>query len=528
MGDLSDKLEDGLAKFAAIDEELDAVLKDMGLPGLAEAAEGADDVSAQPAIMVLCTIQSLEERHAALRNALLAGADPNERCPWGAMALDTLYTDGDAGGLALLLDFDADASDYQWSDAHLAVIRNDHDGVAAMSDDALRATDRPGDTPFLLACRLGLLESAQRLLCKADLLQAAMLAARRGSIPILQMLQDNGLDLNLTFDDGSTLLLDAVEAGQVDMVAYLLQNGADIEAVRRAEPTDKPLFGTSEKLQQVVDKMMSAVADLMPGPAGPLETTIYDAAYDPAVVRLLVAYGADAAKFQDELFPVAIGVDHCPRIPISRHEFAAQYTIRFGRSNPERVDIPFWTAQIRSCQSAYLARSAIVGSDAQTDGPVWSFDRFGRTATRLADGRLVLIAGEHEDHYDPDFCIYNDVTVIGPDASITHYTYPAQDFPPTDFHTATLDQDGIWIIGNLGYARDRRPGQTQVLWLSLTDFSIHRIATKGQGPGWIHGHRATLQDGGIYVTGGRTEPGDREMQSTFVLDLKTRTWHALN
>ena len=38
----------------------------------------------------------------------------------------------------------------------------------------------------------------------------------------------------------------------------------------------------------------------------------------------------------------------------------------------------------------------------------------GRSTVWLPDGRVVLIAGEHEDSYDPDFCIYNDVVVIQP------------------------------------------------------------------------------------------------------------------
>jgi hypothetical protein len=38
--------------------------------------------------------------------------------------------------------------------------------------------------------------------------------------------------------------------------------------------------------------------------------------------------------------------------------------------------------------------------------------------TLLPDGRAIQIGGEHEDYYDPDFCIYNDVFVHEPDRSI--------------------------------------------------------------------------------------------------------------
>lgn len=34
-------------------------------------------------------------------------------------------------------------------------------------------------------------------------------------------------------------------------------------------------------------------------------------------------------------------------------------------------------------------------------GPFWSWERFGRTSTALHDGRVIPVAGEHEDCYDP-------------------------------------------------------------------------------------------------------------------------------
>ena len=76
--------------------------------------------------------------------------------------------------------------------------------------------------------------------------------------------------------------------------------------------------------------------------------------------------------------------------------------------------------------------------------------RFGQSLTLLPDGLAVQIGGEHEDYYDPDFCIYNDVFVHERDGSITIYGYPESAFPPTDFRTATLVGDSIYVIGSLG------------------------------------------------------------------------------
>lgn len=44
--------------------------------------------------------------------------------------------------------------------------------------------------------------------------------------------------------------------------------------------------------------------------------------------------------------------------------------------------------------------------------PIFSFSRVGRTVTQLCDGSCIYIGGEHEDCYDPDWCIYNDVVQV--------------------------------------------------------------------------------------------------------------------
>ena len=79
----------------------------------------------------------------------------------------------------------------------------------------------------------------------------------------------------------------------------------------------------------------------------------------------------------------------------------------------------------------------LTGVDESQLYPVWCFDRFGQSMTILPDGRRIFIAGEHEDWYDPDFFIYNDVVVISTNGDIEHiFGYPIEVFPPTDFHAA--------------------------------------------------------------------------------------------
>ena len=172
---------------------------------------------------------------------------------------------------------------------------------------------------------------------------------------------------------------------------------------------------------------------------------------------------------------------------------------RFGHLNPQRMNNPVWEWLIRSKLSAYMANQQFGGPDAMEAGPAWCFDRFGQSSKQLTDGRIVLIAGEHEDHYDPDFYIYNDVVVLHPDGKIDVFGYPRESFPPTDFHSATLVDNRIIIIGCLGYPDDRKPGSTPVFVLDLESFGVSSVQTFGVSPGWIHRHGARLTDDGASI-----------------------------
>lgn len=191
---------------------------------------------------------------------------------------------------------------------------------------------------------------------------------------------------------------------------------------------------------------------------------------------------------------------------------------RFGRANPERMNNPVWEWLARSqLEGKWLARSEddtywakhLLGPSACNAAPRWIFQRNGQSSTTLADGRVVLIGGEHEDSYDPDFYIYNDVVVLHPDGRLDIFGYPEEVFPPTDSHAATLAGEKIVIIGGLGYPEGRKVGTTPVFVLDLNTFSISPVAASGSAPGWIHGHTADLaEDGGsIVVRGGSTIGG---------------------
>jgi hypothetical protein len=245
-------------------------------------------------------------------------------------------------------------------------------------------------------------------------------------------------------------------------------------------------------------------------------------------------------------------------VDITREQFEEQRHPRFGTANPERMAVPFWEWMIRgddrpspdegcvlgkfglmmrngvlkSGYGPYRARDLFDALPSKVQGPIWTFDRMGQTRTELADGRLVCVAGEHEDYYDPDFHIYNDVVVFAPDGGIEIFGYPRDVFPPTDFHTATPDGERLVLVGCIGYPADRVPDHTPVYSLDLATYRIDRLDTTGQMPGWIGRHDADLDPARrvLTVRGGEVLAVREDKQrfrrnvEEYELDLGTLAW----
>jgi hypothetical protein len=245
---------------------------------------------------------------------------------------------------------------------------------------------------------------------------------------------------------------------------------------------------------------------------------------------------------------------------ISRELFDQQRGPRFGTANAERMRLAFWEWMIRGGDSRSAEQEGVLGDLGlmirdgklksgygpwrardlfripmnRADGPIWTFDRMGQTRTDLPDGRVVSVGGEHEDDYDPDFCIYNDVVVFGPTGQIEIYGYPKEVFPPTDFHTATLAGGRLIIVGCLGYPEDRRPDHTPVFGLDLSAYRISTMATSGDTPGWVFKHEARLDsEGVITIRGGEVieEQGGecrcRRNLEDYALNIRSGVWSRL-
>lgn len=446
----------------------------------------------------------VEQVQASLRQ----GADPSALTEYGESPLRVASRNGRFEIVRLLLDAGADAAQLGWSDLFFDVVfgSNEKLETTLRGDADLSARDYWERTPWLLALRVGSVEKA------AILLAAGADPAARGRC-------------------GKTPMAHAIEGDHDDVVRWLISMGADIECSDDFEDTAL-IAAASCGARACVQLLLEHGANVFAQnhiPYRAIEVT-----GDLAIVKMLLEAGENINDLDGETRAKLTGLAASPTPEVSGDEYLRARHRRFGVSNPERADEPFWQLMIRSRDSAYRARERFEGGQ-RSSQPVWSFLRFGTSITPLGDGRFIEIGGEHEDYYDPDFCIYNDVFVHDGRDNCAIYLYPRAVFPPTDFHSATLVGEQIWIIGNLGYPEDRRPGETPVFVLDVPSLAITRVDTSGDAPGWISGHRADLTDDGeIVVRGGklisRDDGGDEiyvDNRGAFSLSPSSRAWTRL-
>jgi len=389
-------------------------------------------------------------------------------------------------------------------------------------------------TPLMRAAAMGSIEDVRDVIATRPDLEAKDVWERTALLISIEAADMNKIDLLIGAGCnrsaggrcGKTPLQIAVEKDDVVLLARLLAHGFDLERTDDFGKTallDASETGTVPCFRLLV----SAGANLLHASEG---NTVVNVAANMAILKALREIGMDISMAQPEVLRDFIGLGNCDELPVSAVEYQAGRSRLFGTANPERMEIPFWNAMVRCGWNGYRATSQFDDSSFGRRDPVWCHQRFGMSLTILPDGRFVQIAGEHEDYYDPDFCIYNDVIVHDGNGNFEIYGYPEELFPPTDFHSATLVGEWIYIIGRLGY---HAPGgiNTPVFRLHTGTWKIERIATTGESPGWIWDHKATLQDDRIFIAGGknvhRTEAGKSETQpnpQSYTLDLKNHAW----
>ncbi len=446
------------------------------------------------------------ERMDVIELLLAAGASPDGASSHNESALSILSRTGEFREVARLLELGADPAPLRWTLLHRAAAFGTPDELVALLDEAAdpEACDYWERTALLVAIHAGRIENASRLLERGANRTATGRCGKTAmhypidhdDAPTLRWLLDRDFPADAMDDFKDTPLMHAVEHGALACFEALLDQGVEW---RRTDNCGKPLIAKASH---------------------------------PEIIRRLIELGQSAADMEDEVLRDWIGLGNRDELPVTEAEFHAGRTRRFGATNPEQMEVPFWNAMVRNGWNAWQAAEVFNHDSYDSGEPVWCHDRFGMSLTRLPDGRWVQIAGEHEDHYDQDFCIYNDAIVHDGQGGFEIFGYPEEVFPPTDFHSATLVGEWIYLIGNLGYPETREAfGETPVFRLHTGDWHIERVATQGESPGWIHDHQAKLEGNCIRVFQGKrysiTDDGEGEirgLEGSYELDLSSGSW----
>ena len=432
------------------------------------------------------------------------GAAMDCETEYGESPLSVASLFGRFDAVKSLLDAGADPTPLRWTELMQAVAWGTSADVERMlaKEDGLHDRDRWERTPWLLSVVAGDIDKAQVLRAAGAGVNdqarggdtALMISAGQGRSEMLRWLLEAGVEIDARDGAGQTALMLAAQAGHADCVELLLQAGAN------------------------------------PSHRNDYDENAIQLASGERVVRLLVATGEKISELGTEMKRTLVGLSSGGELGVSKAEYQSGCRPRFGRSNPEVMSVPFWQEMVRAGISAYEAKVQFDDATNMT-AATWCFDRFGMSFTELPDGRFVQIGGEHEDFYDPDFCIYNDVVIHERTGEFKILGYPREVFPPTDFHSATFVDGFIYIVGGLGYHGSRRFGTTPIYRLNCSKWRIEAIKASGDNPGWIYEHKATLAEPGVIsVEAGKicTEvSGDEQHldnRQEFLFEISSRRW----
>ena len=368
---------------------------------------------------------------------------------YGESALRVLSRIGRLDAIQLLLDVGADAVQLAWTPLHRAVALGTLADVKALVEagEDLEAVDWWQRTAWLVAVKTGDLEKARYLVeAGADTSRGSPLdlAIESFHTPMLQWLIKLGVGVDPA-DCAITPLMTAVQAGNTAAVYLLIAAGADVDretacgyrAGECADARDRAATARSGRRPRPFSfEGRRAILGLEPEP----DESLFDATPEDFDIVPTACLGRSESRA------------HGPAV-LAGHDSLRHLCLRGRR----------------------------VGGRKTPRLSGWCARRFGQSLTLLPDGRAIQIGGEHEDFYDSDFCIYNDEFVHHPDDRIDIFCYPEEVFPPTDFHTATLIGDSIYIIGGLGYQGQRQFGETPVYRLDTTRCRFTASKPRGAG-----------------------------------------------
>lgn len=437
------------------------------------------------------------------------GANVNEKTEYFETPIRVASNRGRFDVVKYLFDKGADEEDLKWTELFHATAYGSIADVKKRLDlgESIDDRDTWNRTPFLLAIQTGNIDKVKLFLeagankndkgrCNKTPLEYAL---QSDDHIMLTWLLSQGFNPEEYNDFGYTPLIQACEYGSINCVKILIKTGVDIFKKDRSQFSRETAISHARKSE---------------------------------IAELLIAQGADINELSSSstVRLELLSLNKNDSITCSKEEYLEGKHREFGKKNPELCKFEFWDDMVRNSKSAWHAKEHFNDST-DHDQPIWCYERFGKTITALENSEYIEIGGEHEDSYDPDFCIYNEVFHHKGEGDFDIYMYPKEVFSPTDNHSATKIEKFIYIIGNLGYRGARQFNSTPVYRLNTKDFSVEKVATSGDAPGWIYNHIAVLEgDDTICIKGGVTvkSKDEREVHENnkydYKLSAQTLTW----
>ncbi|MCH8921855.1 MAG: ankyrin repeat domain-containing protein, partial [Planctomycetes bacterium] len=254
--------------------------------------------------------------------------------------------------------------------------------------------------------------------CERTALMVAIAARDLGK---MRLLVESGAETEQTDAFNTTALRHAVEWDFEDGVGFLLGLGAD-RGYHPRYPLKKVDYVSHLPKLQIPDGIEEALSEeelneearalLSEIGQNPKVEPIISDVQSVGVLKLFLDAGDDLNQAPTGVKRDYVGMITEGDFQSSLEDYRKHKLPQNGTRNPERMDHSFWRDMIRLGCNAYAARQHFNDTDTfSKPGAVWCYDRFGSSLTQLEDRRFVQIGGEHEDGYDPDFCIYNDVVI---------------------------------------------------------------------------------------------------------------------
>lgn len=262
-------------------------------------------------------------------------------------------------------------------------------------------------------------------------------------------------------------------------------------------------------------------------------TPLIEDAFSADILKILKDQGVDVFSFDREQKENYFKCESGRPLKICKRELLEEGEVKEGKSNPEIAQSNFYSEMILTNACPFKVNKQIPNEIFEPSNEkgkkhklLWTNDRLGQLTLELNDGRVLAIGGEHEDFYDPHFCIFNDIIVHEANGDKKVLLYPYDVFPPTDFHTGTLIDDKVYIIGRMGYDIPE-DGSKPVYIIDINTYEIQELKIKNTIDGCVNSHKAERVENGIIISGGRVLRLKGEMESfteKYLLDLNQLMW----